>query len=199
MSKTKRVLGTLGTATLVAGGIVIGTAGAASAAPECRYDGVSVIVLDDGSRSYQYDARCGELYQYEQPAPPVVSEEPVHELEPIVVTPDPAGWLPWACEGVVASVICDNWYDETYLEENGDWYFNHDAVPAAPEEVPEGNVDVGEPEPMPVEDAGGGGFSGGYGGGGGFFGGGGFGGGGSTGGSVSVGDAETIHVETVAQ
>lgn len=195
--KLNRALGLFGAGALAAGGLVIGGAGAASAA-ECVAGGLSRTVGPDGVPSYQNDPRCGEVYQYETPI--VFDDAP----PPPLAEPSDLGALPWGCAGVVAQSICSNW--PAHWGEPPAVVIDY--LQQQEETVPEGNVEVGEPETVPTlepvivtppegSDVGGGGFFGG-----GFFGGGFFGGGssgGSSGGTATVGDVETIYVETSAE
>ncbi len=179
MRLMKRVAASFTAVMIVAGGLVVASAGAATAAPVCVTDGMSREVRDDGVPIFRNNPDCGELYQYDRP--PVVHPEP----ETPHVQPD--GCL----SGIAGDISCDrsrpNWTVPHPI-----WYTFPGSLPTITGyEYPDGTVTVGEPEPV----TGGGGGGGYVGGGGGIFIGGGSsggGGGGGGGGTVTVGDPEPV-------
>lgn len=177
MSWKRRVAGALATASLAVGGLVVVTAGAASAAPVCVADGLSREIRADGVPEFRNNPDCGELYQYD--GPPLVIPEP-----------DPTTYLPDGClGGIVGDIACDR-SQEDWTVPHPIWVTFPGGLPEITGyEHPDGTVTVGDPETISVgEGGGGGGWAGG--GGGVFIGGGGSGGGGGT---VIVGDPETVE------
>lgn len=191
MMLLKRIAAALAALTVAAGGLVIATAGAATAAPVCVTDGLSKEIGPDGVPTFRNNPDCGELYRYGRP--PVVHPDPV---EPV-----PHG-LDGCLTGIAGDIAC-NRTQENWTVPHPIWYTFPGSLPEITGyEYPDGTVTVGEPEPIPEGEgnAGGGGGGGGWsGGGGGIFLGGGGSGGGSGGGTVTVGDPEPVGEDQQAQ
>lgn len=180
MTLLKRIAASLAAITVAAGGLVLATAGAATAAPICVTDGISREVRDDGVPVFRNNPDCGELYQYDRP--PVVHPKP-H-------TPVLHG--DGCMTGIIGDIACQR-PQHRWTVPHPIWAPHPGHLPGITGyEYPDGTVTVGEPEPVPEDEGstGGGGGGGWSGGGGGIFLGGGWGGGGS--GTVTVGEPEPV-------